>query len=137
MEETPAVPTPPSPVRHRRSLPIYVGSGGIATASHYAVAIVGVELLGVAAIVATTVGYATGALIKYWLNYSVAFRSNARHTHAILRFAVTQGVLLVLNTTIFGVLQGGLGLHYLIAQAITTVLLIPPGYVIHRAWVFR
>ena len=35
------------------------------------------------------------------------------------------------------VFQRGLGLHYLVAQALTTILLIPPGYVIHRRWVFR
>lgn len=124
-------------VAHRRSVPVYVGSGGIATASHYAVTAGAIELLSVMPIVASAVGYTVGAIIKYWLNYSVAFRSTARHTHAMLRFVLTQAVLLALNTVIFGLLQGGLKLHYLLAQALTTILLIPPGYLIHRIWVFR
>ena len=136
MEEMSGSDAPPQ-ARHRRSVPIYVGAGGVATASHYAVTIAAVELLGVAAIIATAIGYATGALIKYWLNYSVAFRSRAPHTHALLRFAVTQAILLGLNTLLFAALQGGLKMHYLLAQALTTILLIPPGYVIHRTWVFR
>jgi putative flippase GtrA len=63
--------------RHRYSLPAYVGAGGVATAAHYAVTIVAVEMFGVAPIAASA------------------------------------------------------------AQALTTILLIPPGYVIHRRWVFR
>jgi putative flippase GtrA len=124
-------------VRHRRSIPVYVGSGGIATGSHYVVTIAAVEMFGIKAIVASMLGYATGAMIKYWLNYSVAFRSSARHSLALARFTLSQLALLALNTALFGLLQDGLHAHYLVAQAITTVLLIAPGYVVHRAWVFR
>jgi putative flippase GtrA len=126
----------PPPVRHRRSLPAYVGSGGIATASHYGVTIASVELFGVAPIVATILGFATGALIKYGLNYTVAFRSRARHGRAAARYVVALFALLALNTLAFALLQGT-GMHYLLAQALTTILLIAPGYVIHRQWVFR
>ncbi|HUJ01761.1 MAG TPA: GtrA family protein [Usitatibacter sp.] len=125
------------PVRHRRSLPVYVGSGGVATASHYAVTIAAVELLSVPPVPASALGFTTGAAIKYWLNYSVAFRSRALHRHAMLRYALALAAMLGLNTLLFGLFEGGLGLHYLLAQAITTILLIPPGYVLHREWVFR
>src|SRR5438876_654328 len=83
---------------------------------------------GVAPIAASAAGFATGATVKYWLNYSVAFRSNARHSSAMARFAVALAALMVLNTLLFAVFQRGLGLHYLVAQALTTILLIPPGY---------
>jgi putative flippase GtrA len=125
------------PVRHRRSLPIYVGSGGVATASHYAVTIAAVEVFSAPPIPASAMGFMTGAAIKYWLNYSVAFRSRARHTHAMLRYAVALFAMLALNTLLFGLFQRGMGLYYVLAQAITTILLIPPGYVLHREWVFR
>src|SRR5579859_6601945 len=127
----------PKPPRHRRSLPMYVGAGGIATASHYAVTIAAVEGLAANPVAASAAGFATGAAVKYWLNYSMAFQSRARHAHAAARFVVALGVLMAVNTLVFAVLQRGLGMHYLLAQAITTILLIPPGYVIHRQWVFR
>jgi putative flippase GtrA len=127
----------PPPVRHRRSLPVYVGSGGIATASHYGVTIASVELLGIAPILATMLGFAVGAVIKYWLNYSVAVRSRARHGRAVTRYVIALLALLALNTLVFALLQKGTGLHYILAQALTTILLIPPGYMIHRQWVFR
>lgn len=132
------MPDPAAPVtRHRRSLPIYVGAGGIATASHYVVTIAAVEAYSVVPIVASVMGFAMGSAIKYWLNYSVAFRSRAPHAHASVRFALALAALLMLNTLLFGLLQAGLGLHYVAAQALTTILLLAPGYVIHRQWVFR
>src|SRR5438067_9539818 len=94
--------------RHRRSLPIYVGAGGVATASHYAVTIAAVEGLGVAPITASAAGFATGAAVKYWLNYFMAFQSRARHKQAMLRFVVTLLILMALNTLLFAALQKGM-----------------------------
>lgn len=125
------------PVRHRRSLPLYVGSGGVATAGHYAVTFAAVELFSVPPIPASAIGFTTGAAIKYWLNYSVAFRSRALHRHAMVRYAAALLAMLALNTLVFGLLEGRLGVQYMLAQAITTILLIPPGYVLFREWVFR
>lgn len=127
----------PHRVGHRRSLPVYVGAGGLSTASHYAVTIAAVELFAVAPIVATVLGFLTGSAIKYWLNYSVAFQSRARHTHAGMRFIVALCVMLALNTAVFALFQRGMGIHYVVAQALATILLILPGYVLHRQWVFR
>ncbi|HUP30166.1 MAG TPA: GtrA family protein [Usitatibacter sp.] len=123
--------------RHWRSFPIYVGAGGIATASHYAVTIAAVERFAVAPIAATVMGFLTGSAIKYGLNYSAAFRSRTPHAHAVPRFLIALAVMLGLNTLIFAVLERGVGLHYLLAQVVTTILLIPPGYLLHRQWVFR
>ena len=123
--------------RHRRALPMYVGAGGIATASHYATAFVGVQFVGISPIVATTIGFCVGSVVKYWLNYAGAFNSRAPHGRALVRFIVALFTFLLLNTALFWLLQQQFGLHYLLAQAITTVALIPPGYLVHRAWVFR
>ena len=123
-------------VAHRRSIPIYVGAGGIATASHYAFTIAAVELLGMQPLWATSLGYAIGAIVKYCLNYTAAFRSTVPHRHAVVRYLLAQVVLLALNSAFFELLMRA-GLHYIAAQALTTILIIPPGYVMHRAWVFR
>jgi putative flippase GtrA len=123
-------------VAHRRSIPIYVGAGGIATASHYAFTVAAVELFGMAPLWAATLGYATGAIVKYCLNYTIAFRSTAPHRHAVARYLLAQACLLALNSLFFELLQRA-GMHYMVAQGLTTLLLIAPGYVKHRAWVFR
>lgn len=128
---------PARPIRHRRSLSVYVGAGGLATASHYVVTVAAVEVFFAPPIAATVMGFLTGSAIKYWLNYSAAFCSRAPHVHAAPRFAMVLALMLGLNTLVFALLQRGLGMHYLVAQLLTTAILIPPGYLIHRQWVFR
>ena len=123
--------------RHRYSLPMYVGAGGIATGCHYVTTIAIVELLGVRPVAASAAGFLVGALVKYCLNYFVAFRSDERHIVALPRFVVMLAILLALNTLVFALLNEGAGLHYMIAQVLTTGLLIPPGYLLSRLWVFR
>lgn len=127
---------PGGATRHSRGVPLYIGAGGVATATHYAVTVACVELAGLSPVLASTIGFAFGAAIKYWLNYAMTFRSQARHSHAVLRFATMLAVLWGLNAALMGGLTYGLGLHYMVAQVLTTGLLIPPGYLMSRNWVF-
>lgn len=122
---------------HRYSIPAYVGAGFIATGSHYATTVAAVELAGVAPLAASAAGFAVGAAVKYSLNYFVAFRSAERHAAALPRFAATLGALFALNAFFFALLHQGAGLHYMAAQVLTTALLVPPGYLLSRLWVFR
>ena len=121
---------------HRYSVPMYVGAGAIATASHYAVTVAAVEAFGAAPLAASAGGFAVGAAVKYFLNYFVAFRSLEPHGAALPRFAAALGILFVLNALFFALLNQALGLHYIVAQVLTTLLLIPPGYLLSRRWVF-
>lgn len=121
----------------RHSLPLYIGAGGIATVSHYAVTTAAVEAAHVRPILASIAGFSVGTVVKYWLNYSVAFRGSSRHSVASPRFAIALAILFVLNAVIFAVLNEELKVHYLVAQVVTTIILIGPGYWLHRQWVFR
>jgi putative flippase GtrA len=122
---------------HGYSIPMYLGAGGIATAAHYATTIALVELFGAIPIVASGSGFAVGAAVKYWLNYIVVFRSDRGHSVAVPRFAVTLAILFVCNLAAFYVYQSVLGLHYVVAQVLTTCTMIPPGYLLSRLWVYR
>ena len=122
---------------HRYSVPAYVGAGGIATACHYATTVAAVELAGIAPVAASALGFTVGAVVKYYLNYFVAFRSAERHAVAVPRFVAILLALLALNTLVFALLNQALGLHYMLAQVLTTAILIPPGYLLSRAWVFH
>jgi len=120
----------------RHSLPLYVGAGGIATACHYCTTTLAVELAEIRPLVATIFGFSVGALVKYWLNYTLAFRSTAPHATTSSRFIVALALLMVINTVVFAILNEGFGIHYLIAQVATTIVLIGPGYWLHKEWVF-
>lgn len=86
---------------------------------------------------ASALGFCVGALVKYILNYFLAFRSTQPHRAATIRFVAATGALLGLNTAIFWVLQSGVGVHYAAAQLIATGLVVPIGYVVSRYWVFE
>ena len=123
--------------RHRYSIPMYIGAGGIATASHYATMIALVQLFNVVPLLATATGFIVGAVVKYVLNHKVVFVTDARHDAALPRFGVMLAVMFALNAAVFATLQQGLELNYIVAQVITTILLSPPGYLMSRLWVFR
>lgn len=122
---------------HKRSFLMYLVSGVASVATHYAFTVFAVEILGWRALVATSVGFVVGAVTKYFLNYFLAFRSEEPHLSAIPRFAVMLGGLFTANAAIFWALHEHAGLHYMLAQVLTTGLLVPVGYVINRIWVFR
>jgi putative flippase GtrA len=129
-------PLAPEMPGHRRSLPIYIAAGFVTVAGHYATTISLVELLQVRPLAASAAGFCVGATIKDLLNYFVAFRSIEKHGAALAKFAVVLGVLFALNALFFALLHQGLGLHYMVAQVLTTGLLILPGYLMSRLWVF-
>jgi putative flippase GtrA len=116
---------------------MYLVAGGIATASHYVTTIVAVESFRVVPLAASIAGFVVGAFVKYGLNYFVAFRSAQRHVIAAPRFALMEAILLAGNALFFWLLHDLLGLHYMAAQVLTTLALIPPGYLLGRLWVFR
>ena len=134
--DMPNPPPAPATPGHRRSLPIYVAAGFLSTGGHYAVTIASVELADAPPLAASAVGFCVGAAIKYALNYFFAFRSAEQHSVALVKFAVTLGVMFTLNALFFALLHQVAGLYYIVAQVLTTGLLVPPGYLLSRLWVF-
>jgi putative flippase GtrA len=137
MNDTAALPPERNRPGHKRSFALYVVSGFAATGTHYAFTVLVVEAFGWRPLVATSVGFLVGAITKYFLNYFLAFESDQPHLATIPRFAVMLGGLFSANAAIFWALHDQAGLHYMLAQVITTGLLVPVGYVINRIWVFR
>ena len=134
--EDPLVRPPRRARPHRSSVPLYVIVGGIVTGCHYAVVAIAVELFGWWPVAATVVGFVIGAVLKYVLNYFIAFRSAEPHPVALPRFVGFLAVMLALTTLTFTLLYEWAGVHYMVAQVLTTVLLIPVGYVLSRRFVF-
>lgn len=122
---------------HRRSFPIYVGSGLVATAFHYGLTIGAVEGLGVRPLAASSAGFCLGAMVKYAFNYHLAFESEEQHVDAVPRFALMLALLFAGNALLFWTLHDQGGLNYIVAQVLTTGALVPLGYAINRIWVFR
>ena len=115
----------------------YIVSGGIATAVHYTVLVALVELYGLSAAPSAVIGTLCGACVSYLLNRRTTFRaSNAGHGHAVPRFMVIVLLGAFLNGVLVWLGVSMLGWHYLLAQALATVLVMGLTFRLNRIWTF-
>jgi len=115
----------------------YIVAGGIATAVHYAVLIALVEWFGVFAALSSFTGALFGALVAYVANRHITFSgSNARHIQALPRFMAIALLGAVLNGALVWLGVQQLGWHYLLAQALATLLVLGLTFRLNRLWTF-
>jgi putative flippase GtrA len=119
-----------------RQITAFAGVGVIAAIIHYGLLVGLVELGGWSAIPATLVGYIGGGVASYGLNRRHTYRSNRPHEEAGWRFAVVAAVGFGLTWISMAGLHGGLGLQYLLAQVLTTLLVMAWSFVAHKVWSF-
>lgn len=111
--------------------------GGVATAIHYGVLIVTVNLFGVSAVWGSSLGFAVSAVANYTLNYYYTFKSNRPHADAALRFIVISSLGLALNGAIMKVGVDGLGGHYILVQLGATGVVLVWNFFGSYLWSFR
>ncbi len=110
--------------------------GGISTSVHYLVLAAVVELLGRSAVFGSGVGFAVGAVVSYLLNRRHTFRSDAPHAQAVFRFVLVLAVGLGLNLLLMQVFTARWGWPYLLAQMLTTGLVLFWHFAGHALWSF-
>lgn len=115
----------------------FTGVGAVSAIGHYGLLIALVQLGGADAVVASAAGALLGAVINYWLNYRYTFRSRKQHAESVSKFAVVAVVGLLLNTLFMWIGVDLLGLHYLLAQVVTTGLLLVWSFTANRFWTFH
>ncbi len=119
-----------------RQLYRYTVVGAVATATHYALLVLGVEAADWPAWWASGFGAVVGAQVAYIGNrrYTFDFRGAIRGSW--LRFQTT-----ALTGAVLGMLIVGgavrLGLHYLIGQLAATLASLLLTFTINRLWSFR
>lgn len=85
---------------------------------------------------ASAVGFVIAASMSYALNRQFTFNATRRHVDAAWRFAVVAVVGFVLNGLLMQVFAVYLGIYYLLAQAITTLLVMVSNFLGYRIWAF-
>lgn len=113
----------------------YTLVGALATALHYALLAIGVELLGWPAWLASGFGAVMGAQAAYLGNRSFTFGYRGAFGASWARFQITAlaGALQGMALVAAGV---ALGLHYLAAQVLATLVGLLLTFAINRAWTF-
>ncbi len=115
----------------------FFGVGCVSAIGHYGLLILLVQVAGVAPVPASAAGALLGAWINYTLNYRFTFRSTRRHAESVSRFAVVALVGLLLNSLFMWIGADLLGIHYLLAQVLTTGLVMLWSFGANRFWTFR
>jgi putative flippase GtrA len=113
----------------------YAAVGAVATAAHYAILVGLVEAGWLAPARAAAVGAWVGAQVAFAGNAAFTFRGAGATVGAWLRFQVTAVVGAVLS---FAIVAAGtrLGVHYVIAQVVATLVALVATYEINRRWSF-
>ncbi len=108
----------------------------VSAIGHYGLLIALVQGAGSDPVLASAAGATLGAVINYALNYRLTFRSGKRHREAVVKFLVVAVVGLALNTLLMWIGVDVLGLHYLLAQVLTTGLVLIWSFAGNRCWTF-
>ena len=139
-------PTPPrvahrtTAIAHRSrcSLSIFRYSlvGAIATVVHYALLIVLVVTIHLQPGRAAVWGSLSGAMVAYLGNRRFTFTTHATHLRAAPRFLAVAALGAALNGLIVWAGFSFLELHYLLAQASATCIVLFITYWLNRVWTF-
>ena len=109
----------------------------MATAVHYAVLLALVELAGAPAAPSAVVGALCGAAASYAINRAITFTSStATHQQALPRFMLIAAAGAAINGALVWLGVHWLDWHYLVAQALATVLVLGITFRLNRSWTF-
>ena len=129
----PSSPPPPlAPGRFARFLVV----GGIATAVHYAVAALLLNLGGWPAVWASATGFVVSAFANYALNARFTFGVRGDHGNHLPRYAAVASLGWTLNALgMWALLRAGL--HPYLAQPIVTVGVLFVNFTLNALWAMR
>ncbi len=114
----------------------FASIGIIGTLGHYLTLVSLVELLALAPVYATTLGFIVGALINYTLNYHYTFRSNKRHRDALSKFMLIALIGALFNYAIMYIGTGYSHFHYIIIQLFATAVVLLWNFLMSKLWAF-
>jgi putative flippase GtrA len=123
-------------MREMRKFIIYCIVGGIATGMHYVVMVALIKWGGMTEIAATCIGYTSGAIVKYPLNHGLVFDSDEPHRQAIPKFVAACVIGFLMNAVVFAALFQVFPKYYMIAQVLTTGIVLFVNYLLARYWIF-
>ncbi len=121
---------------HRQFLSFLVIGGGC-TLIQYMILYSLTEFLGLAPVISSSIGYVLSAILNYLLNRQLTFGSERKHSESVPRFFAISVAGLIINAVIVYSSQTVGGVHYLIAQIISTIIVLFWNFYANRAWTFN
>ena len=115
----------------------FAGTGAIATGIQYLILIILHELFSLPAVLSSSVGYGIAAIANYLMKYHWVFGSDEHHHVAGPKYAIVSLTGLSLNTLLMYLGIELLDIHYLVAQVISTLLVLIWNFSVNSVWTFR
>ena len=119
-----------------RQIASFVGVGVVATSLHYLVLITAVQGFGASPVPSALLGYCCGGFVSYRLNRRHTFTSDRPHAEAAWRFVLVAGVGFVLTFLLMGLFVDRWRRPYLLAQVVTTGIVMFWTFAANRFWTF-
>ena len=110
--------------------------GALATALQYVVLELGTANLSWPSSIASGIGYLSGAVLSYFLNYFYTFVSDKPHVQSASRFVILVGIGWCLTIILMTLLVDYIGWNKWWAQVIISCFVLILNYLISRTWVF-
>ncbi|MES2831334.1 MAG: GtrA family protein [Pseudomonadota bacterium] len=119
-----------------RSALTFLVVGGFTTGMQYAVMALLIYFAGMSIVLASAIGFIVSAIVNYFLNARLTFRSKKAHGNTMPRFVATAGIGLLLNSLVLAGLTS-VGIHVALAQVIATICVLIWNYTINAIWTFK
>lgn len=110
--------------------------GAVGTLAHYAILVGAVSLHLATPVAASMAGAVVGAIVNYVLNAKYTFHHKG-HAQALPKFALIAIAGALMNGALMKILIDTLGLHYLVAQVLATLIVLGLTYTANSLWTFR
>lgn len=115
----------------------FLGVGGISTLLQYVFLIIFVEVFKLNPVAGTLVSYLFSAMFNYFANYYVTFLSGEKHIKSFKKFVLTVCIGLLLSGSLMHLLTVWLSVYYLVAQVVTTLIVLVWNFLSQKNWVFK
>jgi putative flippase GtrA len=115
----------------------FIGIGGISTFLQYGLLILFVEMSGFKPVFASLLSYFMSAIFNYFANYYITFQSGAKHSKSLNKFALIVCVGLILSGCLMNIFTEWLNVYYVVAQIITTLIVLIWNFISQKIWVFK
>lgn len=114
----------------------FAAIGAVSTGCQYAVLLGLVLAYEFGATLASCIGFIASAVLNYYLNHSLTFKSAKPHAKAFPIFGAIAGIGLLLNGLVMNLLVTHFEAHYIAAQLVATAAVLIWSFLAHRSWTF-
>ncbi len=110
--------------------------GGATAVLYYCVLLIGIELMGWSAVVASSLAYVLSLAINYPLHYRWSFESEQRHRTAMFRYLLMNFTGFFLNWGVMHFAQKDDAVHYLFIQTLAITIIVIWNYIVSNRWIY-